>query len=52
MGGNTPKEMVGMPVGQIVSRMNEMRSAKQVVFDLVDEYVDVTQRMADDLTDA
>ncbi len=52
MGANTPKEMVGMPVGQIVGRMNEMRSAKQVVFDLVDEYVDVTQRMADDLTDA
>jgi NAD(P)H-dependent flavin oxidoreductase YrpB (nitropropane dioxygenase family) len=51
MGSHPPKELVGMPVGQIVSRMNEVRSAKQVVFDLVEEYVDVAQKLADDLAD-
>ncbi len=52
MGRNMPKEMVGMPVGQIVSRMNEMRSARQVVLEMVEEYIDTTQKMASDLTDA
>ena len=28
-------ELVGMPVGQIVSRMNSVRTAKEVVFDMV-----------------
>jgi len=49
MGANPPRELVGMPVGQIVSRMNSVRSAKQVVLDLIDEYIDVTQRLAADL---
>ena len=44
MGANPPRELVGMPVGQIVSRMNQVRTARQVVFDMVQEYVDVTQR--------
>jgi NAD(P)H-dependent flavin oxidoreductase YrpB (nitropropane dioxygenase family) len=52
MGRNVPKEMVGMPVGQIVSRMNEMRSAKQVVLEMVEEYIDTAQKMASDLADA
>ena len=51
MGANVPPDMVGMPVGQIVSRMNEMRSAKQVVYDMIEEYIDSAQRMAGDLTD-
>ena len=49
MGLNPPPGLVGMPVGQIVSRMNSVRTARQVVFDMVDEYVDVTQRQAADL---
>ena len=49
MGATPPRELVGMPVGQIVSRMNKVRSTKQVVIDMVDEYVDVTQRLAADL---
>jgi NAD(P)H-dependent flavin oxidoreductase YrpB (nitropropane dioxygenase family) len=49
MGQNPPKELVGMPVGQIVSRMNQVRSTKQVVVDMVEEYVDVTQRLTADL---
>jgi len=49
MGQNPPRELVGMPVGQIVSRMNQVRSTKQVVVDMVSEYVDVTQKLSADL---
>ncbi|MCZ7528503.1 MAG: nitronate monooxygenase family protein [Acidimicrobiia bacterium] len=41
--GNT--DLVGMPVGQIVSRMDKVRTAKQVIYDLVEEYLEVTERM-------
>jgi NAD(P)H-dependent flavin oxidoreductase YrpB (nitropropane dioxygenase family) len=51
MGREQPPELVGMPVGQIVSRMNAVRTTKQVVFDMVEEYVDVTQKQAADLDD-
>jgi NAD(P)H-dependent flavin oxidoreductase YrpB (nitropropane dioxygenase family) len=51
MGANPPRELVGMPVGQIVSRMNQVRTTKQVVFEMVEEYIDITQRMASDLDD-
>ena len=39
------RELLGMPVGQIVSRMNQVRTAKEVVYDMVEEYIDVTERM-------
>ncbi|OWY58870.1 monooxygenase, partial [cyanobacterium TDX16] len=51
MGRTPPPGLVGMPVGQIVSRMNAVRTSKQVVFDMVEEYVDVTQKQAADLDD-
>ncbi|MCU1449203.1 MAG: 2-nitropropane dioxygenase [Acidimicrobiales bacterium] len=46
------RELIGMPVGQIVSRMNKVRSAKEVVFDMVEEYIDVTERMHGAMADA
>jgi NAD(P)H-dependent flavin oxidoreductase YrpB (nitropropane dioxygenase family) len=49
MGSKPPKELVGMPVGQIVSRMNQVRTTKAVVQEMVEEYVDVTQRLSADL---
>lgn len=49
MGAKPPRSLVGMPVGQIVSRMNRVRTTKQVVVDMVDEYVDVAQRLTSDL---
>ena len=49
MGAKPPRELVGMPVGQIVSRMNKVRTTKQVVVEMVEEYVDVTQRLSADL---
>ena len=45
------RELTGMPVGQIVGRMNEVRPVRDVVFDLVDEFVDATQRL-DEMRDA
>ena len=51
MGASPPRELVGMPVGQIVSRMNQVRTTKQVVFELVEEYIDVTKQLASDLDD-
>ena len=49
MGSNPPRELVGMPVGQIVSRMNSIRTTKVVVQEMVQEYVDTTARLLDDL---
>jgi NAD(P)H-dependent flavin oxidoreductase YrpB (nitropropane dioxygenase family) len=49
MGANPPRELVGMPVGQIVSRMNQLRSSKHVINEMVEEYVDVTTKLVSDL---
>jgi hypothetical protein len=34
-----------MPVGQIVGRMNEVRSAKDVLFELVSEAAETIERV-------
>jgi len=39
------KELSGSPVGQIVGRMNQVRPARDVVFDMVQEWIDTTERM-------
>ena len=49
MGHTPPAPLVGMPVGQVVSRMDAVRTSRQVVFDMVEEYIDVTQGLAADL---
>jgi NAD(P)H-dependent flavin oxidoreductase YrpB (nitropropane dioxygenase family) len=46
------RELTGMPVGQIVSRMNSVRTAKEVVYEMIEEYIDVTERMHGSLADA
>ena len=46
------KELLGMPVGQIVSRMNKVRTAKEVVYEMIEEYIEVTERMNKELADA
>ena len=35
----------GSPVGQIIGRVDRVRPARDVVFDIIDEYVDTLQRM-------
>ena len=40
------KELSGFPVGQIVGRMNQVRPTKDVMFDLVAEWIEATERLA------
>jgi NAD(P)H-dependent flavin oxidoreductase YrpB (nitropropane dioxygenase family) len=39
------RERVGIPVGQIVGRMNEVRPTREVVYELVNEFVDTVKRL-------
>ncbi|HZT65109.1 MAG TPA: nitronate monooxygenase family protein [Acidimicrobiales bacterium] len=39
------KELTGMPVGQIVSRMNRVRTCKDVIFEMVEEYIETVTNM-------
>jgi NAD(P)H-dependent flavin oxidoreductase YrpB (nitropropane dioxygenase family) len=39
------KELTTMPVGQIVGRMNKVRPVRDVMFDLVDEFVEASQKL-------
>ena len=39
------RDLIGTPVGQIVSRMNAVRPVREVIYDMVNEFVDTVQRM-------
>jgi NAD(P)H-dependent flavin oxidoreductase YrpB (nitropropane dioxygenase family) len=39
------RELTGMPVGQVVSRMNKVRPSKDVIFDMIEEYIDAMSRL-------
>src|SRR5437660_2255958 len=39
-------ELAGYPVGQIVGRLNKVRATKDVVFEMVEEWIDTTNRLA------
>ena len=39
------RELSGSPVGQIVGRMNKVRPAKDVIFDMVEESIEATERL-------
>jgi NAD(P)H-dependent flavin oxidoreductase YrpB (nitropropane dioxygenase family) len=39
------RDLVGMPVGQVVGTMNRVRPVRDVMFDLVEEYVAATERL-------
>jgi NAD(P)H-dependent flavin oxidoreductase YrpB (nitropropane dioxygenase family) len=45
------KELSGFPVGQIVGRMDRVRPTKDVMLDLVEEWVDTTERLTSLLGD-
>jgi NAD(P)H-dependent flavin oxidoreductase YrpB (nitropropane dioxygenase family) len=45
------RELSGFPVGQIVGRMNKVRPTQEVMFELVEEWIATTERMAAMLTD-
>lgn len=44
------KDLTGMPVGQIVSRMNQVKPCKDVIFEIVEEYVSTMDRLSGQLT--
>lgn len=44
------RELTGMPVGQIVGTMNEVRPVRDVMFRLVEEYVEAAERVTRTLT--
>ncbi|MDQ1395931.1 MAG: hypothetical protein QOG64_1190 [Acidimicrobiaceae bacterium] len=41
------RELVGIPVGQIVGAMDAVRPARDVIFDMVSEFLDATERLKD-----
>jgi NAD(P)H-dependent flavin oxidoreductase YrpB (nitropropane dioxygenase family) len=43
--GGPGKDLATMPVGQIVGSMNSVRSARDVIFDMVEECIATTQRL-------
>jgi NAD(P)H-dependent flavin oxidoreductase YrpB (nitropropane dioxygenase family) len=40
------RELVGTPVGQIVGRMNSVRSCRDVIYDMVSECVETVERLS------
>ena len=40
------KELVGAPVGQIVGRMNAVRPVREVIHEMVEEYLDTVARLS------
>ncbi len=46
------RELAGMPVGQIVSRMNKVRPSKDVIYDMVEEYIETMSRLGSTLPTA
>jgi NAD(P)H-dependent flavin oxidoreductase YrpB (nitropropane dioxygenase family) len=38
-------ELVWMPVGQVVGQLNEVRSVQEVVYRMIDEFVDAVERL-------
>jgi NAD(P)H-dependent flavin oxidoreductase YrpB (nitropropane dioxygenase family) len=39
------RDLVGMPVGQIVGSMRNVRPVRDVIFDLMEEFVEATERL-------
>jgi NAD(P)H-dependent flavin oxidoreductase YrpB (nitropropane dioxygenase family) len=44
------RDLFGMPVGQIVGSMHQVQTSKQIVLDMVQEYIDTVERMAGGLS--
>ena len=39
------RDLMGMPVGQVVSRMNEVKKSSEVIYQMIEEFVDTVQRL-------
>jgi NAD(P)H-dependent flavin oxidoreductase YrpB (nitropropane dioxygenase family) len=40
------RELTGMPVGQVVGMMNDVRPARDVIQQLVEEYLEASERLS------
>jgi len=40
------KELMGFPVGQIVGQMNEVKPVRDVIYEMVEEYLETTERLS------
>ena len=45
-------ELIGIPVGQIVGTMRNVRPVKDVIFEMVEEFVDASERLGKLLSDS
>ncbi len=45
--GSGASELIGTPVGQIMGRMNSVRRTRDVIQDMVTEFIDTTDQMAE-----
>ncbi len=45
-------DLIGIPVGQIVGTMRQVRPAKDVIFEMVEEFVDASERLGKLLSDS
>jgi NAD(P)H-dependent flavin oxidoreductase YrpB (nitropropane dioxygenase family) len=43
--GAKAAELLGMPVGQVVSRMNEVKKSSQVMYEFMDEFIETVERL-------
>ncbi len=39
------RELIGMPVGQVVSRMNEVKKSSEVIYEFMDEFISAVARL-------
>ena len=46
------RDLVGMPVGQIVGTMTSVKPARQVIYEMVEQYVETVQAMSAALSEA
>ena len=49
--GSGAEKLANYFVGQIVGNMNKQKPAAQVVYDMIDEFIESTQQLAHQLTD-
>src|SRR6202043_1634167 len=45
--GSRANELLGTAIGQIVGRMKAVRSSREVIYDMVEEFVETVERVGD-----
>jgi NAD(P)H-dependent flavin oxidoreductase YrpB (nitropropane dioxygenase family) len=45
------EELIGIPVGQIVGTMSSVRPVKDVIFEMIEEFIDASERLGKLMSD-